>query len=50
MIKRLLKSLKQSVQNPVEKKKNEKKKNGNYKALWAKAQTPKERQLQSVLR
>ena len=37
MIKRLLKSLRQSVQNPFEK--EEKKKKGNCKVLCAKAQS-----------
>ena len=43
MIKCLLKSLKQSVQNPAEKEKKEKKKKkkGNRKALCTKAQTQK---------
>ena len=39
MLKPYVKSLRQSVQNPVAKEKKKKKKKGNCKALCAKAQT-----------
>ena len=41
MLKRYVKSLRQSVQNPVAKEKKKKKNTGNCKALCAKAQTQK---------
>ena len=49
MIKRLLKSLRQSVQNPAVKEKKKKKKKGDRKVLCTKGQTQKERLLLRVL-
>ena len=49
MIKLLLKSLRQSVQNPAVKEKKKKKKKGDRKVLCTKGQTQKERLLLRVL-